>query len=259
MENHEILSSQIKLFFRQQAELYGEEYFLLGIRTPPAQQHATAAPVLRMQTESAAPVKRDMTNKELLEQFNADFKDCSNCGLSEGRTKIVLGAGSPFAKVVLIGEGPGKDEDLKGLPFVGAAGQILERMMKKMGFSRQEVYITNIIKCRPPQNRNPMEDEIVSCSPLLEKQISIIKPKFIFCLGKVAANTLLKNEASLGSLRKKVYDYNGAKMYVTYHPAALLREKSLFWDVFEDMKFFRQAYDKEVGDKPPIPDMARKN
>lgn len=259
MENRETLSSQIKLFFRQQAELYGEKNFWLGVRMPAVQQNVAAAPVLRMQAESAAPVKRDLTSKELVEKFCTDFKDCKNCGLGEGRTKIVLGAGSPFAKVMFIGEGPGKDEDLKGLPFVGAAGQILDRMLSKMGFTRREVYITNIVKCRPPQNRNPLEDEIASCFPLLQKQLSILKPKFIFCLGKVAANTLLKSDATLANLRKKVYDYNNAKMFVTYHPAALLREKSLFWDVFEDMKLFRQAYDKEIADKPPMLETPRKN
>ena len=259
MENRETLLSQIGQFIEQQSKLYGEDTFWLGVAARPVEQEATAAPVLRIPAESAAPVRRDLSSKELLEQFCSDFKDCKNCGLRAGRTNIVFGAGSPFAKVMFVGEGPGKDEDLKGLPFVGAAGQILERMLKKMGFSRREVYITNIVKCRPPQNRNPLEEEIASCSPLLQKQLSILKPRFIFCLGKVAANTLLKNDAALGSMRKKVHDYNNAKLFVTYPPAALLREKSLFWHAFDDMKLFRQAYDKEIGDKPRMPEVAKKN
>jgi DNA polymerase len=259
VEENTTLSSQVQLFFQQQSELYGEENFLFGVRALPEKYDAAiAAPILPIETKNAATVKQDMTNKELLEQFYDEFKDCQQCTLCRERTKIVLGTGNPFAKVVFIGEGPGREEDLKGLPFVGPAGEILERMLKKMGFTRREVYITNIVKCRPPQNRNPQEEEITSCAPLLEKQLKIIQPKYIFCLGKVAANTLLKNDATLGSLRKNIYASFGAKMFVTYHPAALLREQSLFWDVFEDMKLFRQVYDKEIGDKPPMPEMARK-
>lgn len=231
---------------------------MFGVRSQLEKQDAIAAPVLPIQAKNAAPVKLDVSNKEQLEHFYDEFKDCQQCTLCEGRTKIVLGTGNPFSKVVFIGEGPGREEDLKGLPFVGHAGEILERMLKRMGFTRREVYITNIVKCRPPQNRNPLEEEIASCAHLLEKQLNIIKPKYIFCLGKVAANTLLKNDSTLSSLRKKIYDCFGAKMFVTYHPAALLREQDLFWNVFEDMKMFRQVYDKEIGDKPPMPEMIRK-
>ena len=259
VDDFEKLTSKVKLYFRQQAELYGEDIFLLGVQKQQYTPGAAEMPVLNIQAEGVAPKKRDASKKDMLESLYSDFKTCKKCDLSKGRAKIVFGSGSPFATVLFIGEAPGSEEDQKGLPFVGAAGQILERMLKRMGFTRKEIYITNIVKCHPPQNRNPLESEITSCGHLLEKQLTIIQPKYIFCLGKVAANTLLKTDAALADLRNKVLDFQGIKTFVTYHPAALLRDQELFWDVFKDMKLFRRAYDSEIGDKPPMVDVARIN
>lgn len=253
------LTDHIEQYFEQQTELYGKDTFLLGIQPGKPATATALAPVLEMKENSEIDKPKDLSQKALLEQFNAEHKNCMRCGLGKERTQIVLGSGSAFAKVLFIGEGPGREEDAKGLPFVGDAGQILERMLKRMGFIRKEVYITNVVKCRPPGNRNPNDDEIAACAPLLQKQIQIIQPRYLFCLGKVAANALLRSDETIKALRSKVHSYHGAKTFVTYHPAALLRDQNLFWEVYEDMKLFRQVYDAEIGDKPPMVEMNRKN
>lgn len=168
---------------------------------------------------------------------------CQRCSLGALRTNFVFGDGSPEADVMFIGEAPGKDEDEQGLPFVGRAGKLLTRMIEAIKLSRSEVFIGNILKCRPPKNRDPQADEIEKCEPILIRQIEIIQPVIICALGRIAGQTLLQTKSTLGALRGKVHDYHGVKLIVTYHPAALLRNPNWKPKAWEDLKFLRREYD----------------
>lgn len=180
-----------------------------------------------------------------LEEMYNSIKDCQKCRLGSMRNKLVFGKGAKDAKLMLIGEAPGRDEDLKGEPFVGRAGQLLTKILNAIKLDREEVYITNILKCRPPSNRNPLENEMEMCLPYLCEQLKLIKPKIILCLGLVSANCLLQVKMSIKELRNKVYDYQGIKMLVTYHPAALLRNPQFKKPTWEDVQFVRQLYNEE--------------
>ncbi|MGH2569476.1 MAG: uracil-DNA glycosylase, partial [Bacteroidota bacterium] len=169
---------------------------------------------------------------------------CTKCPLGYTRTKFVFGVGNPHAEIVLIGEAPGADEDAQGEPFVGRAGQLLNKILEAIRLKREEVYICNILKCRPPNNRDPQPEEIDACLPHLWKQLEIIKPKIILCLGRISAQVLLKTNASLTELRSRVHDYRGIKMMVTYHPAALLRNPHWKRPVWEDVQKLRKMYDE---------------
>ena len=179
---------------------------------------------------------------ETLEDIAADLGDCQRCRLARERTCIVFGEGNPRAKLVFVGEGPGFEEDRQGKPFVGAAGQLLTRIIEAIKLSRSQVYICNIIKCRPPGNRNPEPDEIKTCSPFLERQIAAIQPEFICALGTFAAQTLLKTGTSISRLRGRFHQYKGIKVLPTYHPAYLLRHADKKRDVWEDMKMLMKEY-----------------
>ena len=188
--------------------------------------------------------KEDWEKSTSLDQLEKLICDCTKCRLHQGRNKFVFGTGNPNADVLVIGEGPGAEEDKQGLPFVGRAGQLLTDMLKAIKFSREEVYIGNVVKCRPPENRTPMQDEMDTCMPYLKKQCELIKPKLILCLGLTAAKGLLKKRESLGELRKSIFEYEGAKVIVTYHPAALLRNPHWKKDCWEDLKKFRKMYEE---------------
>ncbi|UCE55242.1 MAG: uracil-DNA glycosylase [Desulfobacterales bacterium] len=179
---------------------------------------------------------------EKLEEIRLDLGDCQRCKLASGRKHIVFGNGNANAKLVFVGEGPGFEEDQKGEPFVGPAGKLLTRIIQAIKLSREQVYICNIIKCRPPGNRDPERDEIEACLPFLERQISAIKPDFICTLGKVAAQTLLKTDASISKLRGRFHEYKSIKVLPTYHPAFLLRNPEKKRDVWEDMKKVMREY-----------------
>ncbi|NOY63821.1 MAG: uracil-DNA glycosylase [Nitrospirae bacterium] len=174
-----------------------------------------------------------MKEKELL-KLRKEIGDCRLCRLSEKRTNIVFGEGNPEAELMFIGEGPGADEDLQGRPFVGKAGQLLTRLITKMGFKREDVYIANIVKCRPPNNRRPREDEINACMPFLKKQIEIINPRVIMTLGDVATKTLLGEIGSISKVRGKTYRYNTIKVVPTFHPSYLLRNPNAKWLTWND-------------------------
>ena len=167
--------------------------------------------------------KEDWEKTDTLEQLDNLINKCTSCKLHEGRNKFVFGSGNPNADVMVVGEGPGAEEDKQGLPFVGRAGKLLTDILKAIKFERDDVYIANIVKCRPPDNRTPLPDEMDTCLPYLKKQIEIIKPKVILCLGLTAARGLLKKRDSLTSMRGKVFEFENIKVMVTYHPAALLR------------------------------------
>ena len=171
-----------------------------------------------------------------LADVRKELGDCKRCKLHRGRKTIVFGEGNERATLMLIGEGPGYDEDVQGKPFVGKAGQLLTKILQSINLPREEVYIANIIKCRPPQNRNPEPDEIQSCSPFLMKQIQVIQPKIICALGAFSAQTLLKTDVKITALRGKFYDLEGIKVIPTYHPAFLLRNPERKREVWEDMK-----------------------
>jgi DNA polymerase len=174
--------------------------------------------------------------RETLQDIRADLGDCRRCKLSKQRTNIVFGAGNPRARLVFVGEGPGFDEDRKGEPFVGAAGQLLTRIIEAMTLTREQVYICNIIKCRPPRNRDPETDEIQTCSPFLVRQLKAVAPDFIVALGSFAARTLFETSVPISKLRGRFHDYKGLKVMPTYHPAFLLRNPDKKRDVWEDMK-----------------------
>jgi DNA polymerase len=161
---------------------------------------------------------------------------CTRCALHESRTQTVFGVGNPRAKLMFIGEAPGADEDAQGEPFVGRAGQLLNKIIAAMGMKREDVYIGNVLKCRPPQNRDPLPAEVECCEEYLRAQIALIQPKYICALGRIAAHWLLKTDAPLGTLRTGSYTYEGIPVVVTYHPAALLRNPAFKAPCWEDMK-----------------------
>jgi len=175
-------------------------------------------------------------NEEKLKKVCQEMANCQLCQLSKTRRNIVFGDGNPNAQIVFVGEAPGADEDQQGLPFVGRAGQLLTKIIEAMGIKRKDVYICNILKCRPPENRNPLPDEISFCEPFLKKQLQAISPKVICALGTFAAQTLLKTDVTISLLRGRFHTYNGIKLMPTYHPAYLLRNPSAKKPVWEDVQ-----------------------
>jgi uracil-DNA glycosylase family 4 len=185
---------------------------------------------------------------DTLERVCSDLGDCTRCKLHRHRNKIVFGAGNPRAELMFVGEGPGHDEDLKGLPFVGRAGQLLTQMIEAMGLSRNDVYIANVVKCRPPENRVPEKDEVSECMPYLIRQIGAIQPKVIVCLGSVAAQTLLSTNKGISRFRGEWFDFRGSRLLATYHPAYLLRNPAAKPEVWADLKKVMA----HLGLKPPV-------
>jgi DNA polymerase len=188
-----------------------------------------------------APLTFSKNAAEALLAIRDDIGDCTRCKLHTlGRTQVVFGVGNPDADLMFVGEAPGADEDVQGIPFVGRAGQLLTKIIEAIGLTRDDVYIANIIKCRPPQNRNPEPDEVETCEPFLFRQIDVIKPKIIVALGKYAAQTLLRTETPISRLRGRQFDYRGATLIPTFHPAYLLRNPSSKREVWEDMKLVKR-------------------
>ena len=177
---------------------------------------------------------------ESLTAIQADLGECTRCKLSGlGRSHIVFGVGNPEADLLFVGEAPGRDEDAQGIPFVGRAGQLLTKIIESIGLSRDTVYIANVIKCRPPQNRNPEPDEVSTCEPFLFAQVDAIRPRVIVALGAFAARTLLQSDAPISRLRGREFEYRGATLIPTFHPAYLLRNPQSKREVWEDMKKVR--------------------
>jgi DNA polymerase len=192
---------------------------------------------ISLEIESGMPeIYLSNSHKSGLEELKAEVMRCQKCGLSRTRTNVVFGSGSGRSGLMFVGEAPGEDEDIQGLPFVGKAGQLLTKIIEAMGLRREDVYIANVLKCRPPNNRPPAPEEILACRDNLRRQITAINPKVICTLGKFASQTLLNTETPISSLRGKFAEYNGIKVMPTFHPAYLLRnpnDKKLVW---EDMK-----------------------
>lgn len=185
-----------------------------------------------------------------LAELSGEVSGCTRCQvLASTRTQTVFGVGNPSARLCFMGEAPGADEDAQGEPFVGRAGQLLNKIIEACTLRREDVYILNTIKCRPPQNRNPLPDEVANCREYLNRQLEIIRPEFICCLGAVAAQALLNTDLSIGRMRKRFFDYRGARVLCTYHPAYLLRNPAAKKDVWEDMQLLMREMGIKVGNR----------
>ncbi len=186
-------------------------------------------------------LKKDLfTNK--LEEYKREIENCKKCQLGNNRKNFVFGDGNANADIMFIGEAPGATEDETGITFVGRAGKLLDKLLMDINLSRDDIFIANVLKCRPPRNRDPLPDEIATCEPYLHKQISLIKPKVIIALGRIAGKTLIKKELSLGSMRGNIYKYQNVDLYVTYHPAAILRNPNWKESITSDFKMIANKY-----------------
>ncbi len=278
MENENPLEKtlrDVELFLKQQADLYGDEMYLprensaqtvtAGPDQMPEDKHPEdngsngeelkEKPKTIKVTEDRDLFEATVTKAEWkidphwaestsLDKLDSAISGCLKCTLGPTRKNFVFGVGNPNARLVLIGEAPGADEDEKGEPFVGRAGQLLNKILAAVQLRREDVYICNILKCRPPNNRDPLPRESEACEPYLKKQLDIIRPKLIMCLGRVAGQTLLKTNATLTELRKNVYIYEGINVLVTFHPAALLRNPNWKRPAWEDVQKMRKMYDE---------------
>jgi len=195
----------------------------------------------------SAPEPAQASTADSLDRVRADLDGCTRCKLCSGRKTIVIGEGNPRAELIFVGEGPGEQEDIQGRPFVGKAGQLLDRMIAAIGLSRDQVYICNVIKCRPPGNRNPEPDEIEACNPFLYRQLDLIRPKVVVALGKFSAQTLLQTEERISNLRGRFHSYRGAKLMPTWHPAYLLRNPPAKREAWADL----QEVARELGIEIP--------
>ncbi len=218
----------------EEAQAFGVEEWLAG---------PEAAPQAVEQAPQAAAAG------ESLESIAEEIAACTRCGLAETRTRVVPGQGSASARIMFVGEAPGADEDRQGLAFVGRAGQLLTRMIAAMGFSRDEVFIANVLKCRPPNNRDPAPQEVACCLPFLKRQIGLVAPDVLVALGGHAMKNLLATEASVSRMRGRVHDYEGTPLVVTYHPAYLLRSPDMKRAAWDDL----QLVLRHLGLKPPAP------
>ena len=227
--NRHVLAS----YFRQRLEMGEKISFIPGIKK------AT-------DFEEKVPAIQTKTAELELKQFAEEIAGCQLCSLGKTRTNLVFGTGNPNAEILFIGEAPGKYEDLQGEPFVGRAGELLNKMIAAIKLKRDEVYIANILKCRPPGNRDPLPSEIECCEQHLLRQIDIIKPGIICALGRISAQTLLRTKAPLRELRGKIHDYHGTRLMVTYHPAALLRNPAQKKPTWDDLKRLRRELDGTI-------------
>jgi DNA polymerase len=209
--------------------------FAMRAKLQAAAPAAPAAPLPVIKSASLFEAGQRIEN-DSLERIREDIGDCKRCRLCEQRNKIVFGAGSARAELVFVGEGPGRDEDIQGLPFVGRAGKLLTQMIDAMGLKRENVYICNVVKCRPPENRAPEPDEMETCSPFLYRQLAVIQPKAVVCLGAIAFQALYGAKQSISRLRGQWLEFRGIPMMATYHPAYLLRNPNAKGDVWEDLK-----------------------
>ena len=212
----------------------------LAFSQPPVSPAASASlrspPAVSLAQEPSLFAASDRIEGDTLGLIRQTIGDCTRCKLHKARTNIVFGVGSVKAQLVFVGEGPGRDEDAKGEPFVGRAGKLLTQMIEAMGLRREDVYICNVVKCRPPENRLPEKDEITTCSPFLFRQIDVIRPKVICCLGSCASQTLLQTTQGISRFRGEWFDFRGSKLIATYHPAYLLRNPNAKGEVWKDLQ-----------------------
>nr|WP_047862192.1 uracil-DNA glycosylase [Archangium gephyra] len=228
----------------------------LAARAPEAAPVRREAPVARpleapAQARPAAGPLPGVVEGErpTLDEIRRELGDCRRCKLCDGRKNIVFGSGNPRAELVFVGEGPGADEDAQGVPFVGAAGQLLTKMIEAMGYRRDDVYICNVVKCRPPNNRNPEPDEVTACEPFLRAQLRAVQPKVIVALGKFAAQTLLRDTTAITKMRGNWREYEGIKLMPTFHPAYLLRQPAEKKKAWEDLQQVMKFFGKQPGQR----------
>ena len=254
------LLRDVELFLKQEKALFGD--FLITEQPTTEYEPAVTSkkqivaeepvlfelptPAKSLPTQQAKLTTEPWGDAATLDEMNKQICNCLKCALGHTRTKFVFGVGNPNATLMLVGEAPGADEDAQGEPFVGRAGQLLNKILEAINFKREDVYICNILKCRPPNNRKPQPEEVEQCIPYLQKQIQLIKPKVILCLGLTAAENLLKTAESLGKLRGRVMQYEGIPLMVTYHPAALLRNPNWKRPTWEDVQAVRKLHDDLV-------------
>lgn len=225
------------------------ELRLLGINEVPAPLRSQQLPPCPPGISGIDRGGAEPCRQETLEEVRADLGDCQRCALCRGRHHIVFGVGDPRARLVFVGEAPGREEDEIGEPFVGEAGRLLDRILLAMGLERSQVYICNVEKCRPPQNRDPLPEEIAACEPFLKRQLAAIKPRMIVALGRFAAQTLLREQTPIGKLRGRWREYEGIPLMPTFHPAYLLRNPSEKREVWEDMKqVLKRLHELPEGD-----------
>ena len=263
----------IPLFYRDRAAMGGppapadtratttireEETLPKTVRKPippptpsPAAAGAQTVPILPPPPKASLFDAVDRIVDDTLLKVRTDLGDCTRCKLHSTRNKIVFGDGHPQAQLVFVGEGPGHDEDIQGLPFVGRAGNLLTQMIEAMGLQRKDVYICNVVKCRPPENRAPERDEVSSCSPFLLRQLDTIAPKVIVCLGSVAAQTLLQTNRGISHFRGQWLEFRGHRLLATYHPAYLLRNPSAKGEVWKDLQKVMAVLGLEVKKGKP--------
>ena len=246
----EKLKDVAKRFATQQFELYGEITSEARSEESDGGEQVEGVPMKEIPEDASffarelAAINEKWTEAETLEEFRAMISDCRKCQLGSTRTELVFGTGNRNADIMVIGEAPGADEDRTGEPFVGRAGQLLTKILEAIDLSREEVYIANIIKSRPPGNRRPEREEVAACIPYLYKQIEMIKPRFILALGLTAAKSLLGVRQPMKELRGKVQDWHGIPVIITYHPAALLRNPGWKRPTWEDVQTLRRLYDQ---------------
>lgn len=238
MKDYKDLFNKIEDFFRYQLELNVPVFVSDEIQSQKSK---------KLNTEFIdyylSNVAEEFVKAKSLYQLDEMINQCQKCSLGKTRTKFVFGVGNPSADIVFVGEAPGADEDAQGEPFVGRAGKLLTETLTKIGLQREEVYICNILKCRPPNNRDPLPSEVEKCEPYLLKQLSLIKPKIIVALGRIAGNTLLRKNETLTNLRKEIYNYYEIPLFVTFHPAAILRNMSWKTIFEEDLIKMKKFYD----------------
>lgn len=238
------LKQEIKETLMQARSLL-EDLSLTGVEEIPFADLPVELPTCGLRPKDSSDGSVPQCRRESLEEIQADLEDCRRCPLCSGRKNIVFGVGNPNARIVFVGEAPGREEDEKGEPFVGEAGRLLDRILYAMGMSRDQVYICNVEKCRPPSNRDPHPDEIEACEPFLIRQLAAIRPRVIVALGKFAAQTLLRDQTPISRLRGAWKDYQGIPLMPTYHPAYLLRNPAGKREVWEDMKLVMQRLHQE--------------
>jgi DNA polymerase len=235
--------TDLERYLVQQQEILGSVLFIDAQKTIVSPEQSTES------EKSIMSINTAWQSADTLPILHDHIHTCVECRLGVTRNSFVFGSGNPNADILIIGEAPGADEDAQGLPFVGAAGKLLTKILEAINLSRDEVYIANIIKCRPPENRRPEKDEIAQCEPYLQKQIEIIKPAFILALGLTAVNTLFKKNHQMQDIRGKVMNYHGVSLLATYHPAALLRNPNWKKPAWEDVQLLRSMYDEWKKDQ----------
>jgi DNA polymerase len=230
------LKEKVNGFLQWYQDLYGKDWYVDSDILPSRESgEASQQPLNR-------PEKAALSTP--LQKFHGEIADCRKCPLGKTRTRFVFGTGNEDADIMFIGEAPGYDEDQQGIPFVGRAGQLLNKLLEQVNLKRPDVYIANILKCRPPNNRDPLPEEVEKCIPYLHRQIEMIKPEVLVALGRVAAQNLLGTQSSLSSMRNQIWSYREIPLFVTYHPAYILRNNSMLNSAIDDMRRIVEYYQK---------------